>query len=265
MTVQEDVIRAFANSRMLDVLKWAAPAAFTATGELYDENAGHGQGVVGYLNHTHLVDRIDRATSNVRYRLPDGVEGSGSDLLEAGISAEAFRAMPKIDPGAIQRSNYNQSPGWAIDGYRVLLQSYPYGKLDDIKWEQRSEAKRRVASQVFADDLALFGLEDLGSEVVSSIPDGDDFEGLTLIAAHAFNPLTGQFAFHLGQSKNPDGPRDTCWHWRILLEAGGAPGSGLSSTVPPVLPGTPASTAVDDVPVQIRARNVGGASGSSRG
>ena len=162
MTTEDETIASLREAGLLDVLTWAAPAAFAATNQIYDEDAGHDQGVIGYLNFKHLQDLIDRATSNRRFELGEGVDGSGADVLERGIAPEVFRSMPVLANDAVARSNYRQSPGWAIEGNRVLLQSYTFGGIDDIKWVQRSDAKQRVASQYFVHEGTLFDDEEFG-------------------------------------------------------------------------------------------------------
>ena len=252
MTTQDDAIDNLRASGFTDVLEWAAPAAFAATAQIHDEDAGHDQGVVGYLNFKHLKDLIDRATSNGRFELGDDVGGLGSDFLERGVSPDVFSSMPILASEVVRRSNYRQSPGWAIEGIRVLLQSFTFGKIDDIDWRQRSDAKRRVAAQHFIDIDTLFDDEEFGLESISGIPDDDDFVGLTLVAAHAFNPTTKQFELFIGQSKNPSYPGDSCWHWRALLLAGGTRLDVPSIPGLPAMPGGSASTDVDDVPVTIK-------------
>ncbi|MDN5715667.1 MAG: hypothetical protein L0G89_00375 [Janibacter sp.] len=265
MTAEDDAIASLRESGVLDVLTWAAPAAFTATDQIYDEDAGHDQGVIGYLNFKHLKDLMDRATSNGRFVLGDDVDGTGSDVLERGIVPEVFRSMPSLAPEAIARSDYQQSPGWAAEGYRVLLQSFTFGRIDDIKWVQRSDAKRRVASQHFIGEDTLFDDADFGLESIPGIPDDDDFVGVTLVATHAFNPATKQFELYIGQSKNPAYPEDSCWHWRQLLLSGGTPMGGTGIAVPPALPGDAASTDVDDVVVRIKKPLTGEGAGAANG
>jgi len=252
VTAEDDALASLRGSGLLDVLTWAAPAAFAATDQMFDEAAGHDQGVVGYLNFKHLKDLIDRATSNGRFVLGEDVDGTGSDFLERGIAPEVFRAMPSLAPEAITRNDYRQSPGWAAGGYRVLLQSYTFGRIDDIKWVQRSDAKRRVASQHFVGESTLFDDVDFGPEWIPGIPDDDNFTGVTLVAAHAFNPATKQFELYVGQSKNPVSTKDPCWYWRQMLLSGGTPTGGTDVRVPPALPGTAASTDVDDIAVRIK-------------
>lgn len=262
---ENDAMASLRDSGVLEVLTWAAPAAFAATDQIYDEDAGHDQGVIGYLNFKHLKDLMDRATSNGRFMLGEDVEGTGSDVMGRGIIPEVFRSMPFLAPEAIARSNYRQSPGWAAEGYRVLLQSYTFGRVDDIKWGQRSDAKRRVASQPFIGQNTLFDEADFGLDSIPGIPDDDDFTGMTLIAAHAFNPMTKQFELYIGQSKNPAYPKDTCWYWRQLLLSDGTPIGGAGVAVPPLLPGDAASTDVDEVVVRIKKSLTGHKTGASNG
>jgi hypothetical protein len=221
--------------------------------------------VIGYLNFKHLKDLMDRATSNGRFVLGEDVDGIGSDVLERGIAPEAFRSMPSVLPDAIARSDYQQSPGWAAGGYRVLLQSYVFGRIDDIKWVQRSDAKRRVASQHFVGDNTLFDDADFGLESLPGIPEDDGFSGVTLVAAHAFNPTTKQFELYIGQSKNPAFPEDSCWHWRRMVLSGGTLMGGVEMTVPPTLPGDAASTEVEDIIVRIKKPLEGEGSGTANG
>ncbi len=261
VTAEDDTIAGLRETGLLDILIWAAPAAFAATDQIYDEDAGHDQGVIGYLNFKHLKDLLDRATSNGRFLLGEDVDGTGSDVLERGIAPEVFRSMPPLSPTAIARSNYRQSPGWAAEDYRVLLQSYTFGRIDDIRWVERSDAKRRVASQHFVGQDMLFDETEFGLESIPGIPDDDAFAGVTLVAAHSFNPATKQFELYIGQSKNPAHPEDTCWYWRQLLLSGGTRTGGTSVAVPPILPGDAASTNVDDVTVRIKRPTAGEGSG----
>lgn len=265
MTAEDDALSALHASGFLDVLRWGAPVAFASTDQHYDEDQGHDQGVVGYLNFKHLRDLLDRATANGRFKLGEGLESLGEDVLKRGITPDAFDSMPNLPADAVARRDYKQSPGWVIEGYRALLQSYPFGKVDDIKWGQRSDAKKRVAEQLFVGDDTLFDDEEFGLESIPGIPDDDDFAGVTLIAAHAFNPTTKQFELYIGQSKNPDFPGDSCWHWKTLLLSGGTPIGGTGVPVAPEMPSNGASTDVEDVPVRIKRTSAGEGSGAANG
>lgn len=265
MTAGDDALSNLRASGLLDVLSWAAPIAFAATDQLYDEDQGHGQGFIGYANFTHYKDLVDRATANGRFKLAEGLDGLGEDVLRRGITPEAFDSMPSLPADAVVRRDYQQSPGWAIEGYRVLLQSYPFGKIDDIKWVQRSDAKKRVADQLFAGGDALFTLSELGLEPIPGIPDDDDFAGVTLIAAHAFKPTTKQFELYIGQSKNPEYPGDSCWHWKKLLLSGGTPTGRTGMPVTPQTQSGGASMDVEDLPVRIKRTGSGEESGGANG
>ncbi|MGU3432610.1 hypothetical protein ACNHUS_06285 [Actinomycetes bacterium M1A6_2h] len=264
MSTKDDAIKALRASGLLDVLTWAAPVAFAATDQLYDEDQGHGQGFIGYVNFTHYEDLVDRATANGRFKLGEGLNSLGEDVLKRGITPAAFSSMPRLPADAVVRRDYKRSPGWAIDGYRILLQSYLFGKIDDIKWVQRSDAKKRVAEQPFLVDDSLFSNEELGFKSTPGIPDDDEFVGLTLIAAHAFNPTTKQFELYIGQSKNPECADDPCWHWRMLLLSGGTATQGKDLQVSPSIPHGGASTDVDDVPVRIKRTGAAEGSGTAR-
>ena len=265
MIAEDDAISSLQASGLVDVLTWAASAAFAATDQLYDEDQGHDQGVVGYLNFKHFTDLLDRATTNGRFVLGADVEGTGDDVIKRGVTPEVFNSMPGLAANAVVRRDYKQSPGWAVEGFRVLLQSYPFGKINDIKWVQRSEAKRDVASQLYVRNDALFDDEEFGLESITGIPDDDDFVGVTLVVAHAFDPTTKQFEVYVGQSKNPDYPGDSCWHWKTLLLSGGAPLRGTGLSVPPAMPGDGATTEVEDVPVRIRKPRTDEGVGSANG
>lgn len=252
MTSDEKAIRALEESGLLAVLKWAAPSAFSATDQIYDEDQGHDRGVVGYLNYKHLTNRMDRATSNEQYMLGKDVDGVSVDVVERGIAHDELLSMPEIPAGVVKRNNYKNSPGWAITGYRVLLQSFTLGGIDEIKWEQRSNAKRQVASQRYSYQDALFEAEDFGLEMIGGIPDDDAFDGVTLIAAHAFDPASKQFELFIGQSKNPEFRNDACWHWKLSLLSRGTMMIDAGRPIPTPIPSNGASTEVEDVPVRIK-------------
>ena len=266
MTAEDDALDALRDCGLIDALTWAAPVAFARTGQDYDDDAGHDQMVIGTLNFVYIRDLLDRVTSNERYALADDDDDKrGLDLVERGITPEAFKAMPSLPAGHITRHNYKGSPGWASGEYRVLLQSYKVGKIERINWSQHSNAKKQVASQWFSGRGLLEPLADYEFEGVNGIPDDDGFEGTTLVAAHAYNPSTGAFELYIGQSKNPTDRHDSCWHWKHLLLSSGPIGVKSALVTPPALPGDGASTVVDDVDVQIKKPRSTGEAGSERG
>lgn len=265
MTSEDDALESLGRSGLLEVLKWAVLVAFARTGQDYDEDAGHDQMVVGVLNFEYIRDLLDRATANGRYVLPDGASNLGEDILGKGITPEALRTMPSILPGRISRSDYRCSPGWAADGYRVLLQSFKYGEVDHINWGQKSDAKRRVASQPFVTQDALFSIEEFGLKRIVGIPDGDDFEGVTLVAAHSYEPITDKFELYIGQSKNSEFRGDSCWHWRRQLLDGGTSSELTGRGLPPVLPGSAPSMQVEEIAVRLKKAQTGEGAATSNG
>ncbi|WP_076465593.1 hypothetical protein [Actinomyces mediterranea] len=265
MTSEDDALESLDHSGLLKVLMWAASAAFARTGQDYDEDAGHDQMIIGIHNFVYLRDLLDRATANGRYTLPDGVSNLGKDILGHGITPGARRAMPLLPPDRVSRSDYKRSPGWAADGYRILLQSFKYGEVDHIKWGERSEAKRCLASQSFITQDTLFSDEDFCLETITGIPDDDDFKGVTLVAAHSYDPITSKFELYIGQSKNPEFRGDSCWHWRRQLLGGGTPPELTGRDLPPVLPGDAPSTQVEEIAVRLKKAQTGDDTVTSNG
>jgi hypothetical protein len=265
MSEQDDALKSLQESGLLPVLEWAAPVAFEMTRDDYDEERGHDQVIVGIHNFVHLRDLLDRATSNGRFIKSADSTGAGTDVVRRGITPAALDAMPVVAEGTIERIDYEQSPGWAANGYRVLLQSYPYGTIDKIKWGKRSKAKERVAQQPYVAGVTLFDDADYGLESMSGIPDDERFDGITLVAAHAFDPVTGNFELFIGLSKNPERRGDTCWHWHVQLLSGGSGGSGERIDLTPALPGSPASSAAAEIEVPLRKTRSGEITGAGNG
>lgn len=265
MADQDDALEGLQSSGLLAVLEWAAPVAFEMTRDDYDEDRGHDQSIVGSHNYVHLRDLLDRATSNGRFSTADDSTGQGADVVSRGISPTALAAMPVISEGVITRSDYDRSPGWAAGGYRVLLQSYKFGAIDKIKWGQRSKAKERVASQPYFGGVTLFDDAEYGLESLPGILDDENFAGVTLVVAHAFDPVTSNFELYLGLSKNPERRGETCWHWRVRLLSGDAGASTAHVDTTPVLPGDPASSLAEEIEVLLRKPRSGESAGAENG
>lgn len=264
MTNQDDALESLRGSGLLGVLEWAAPLAFAMTRDDYDEDRGHDQAIVGLHNFVHLRDLLDRATANGRFTRAADATGEGEDVIQRGITRAALASMPAVADNGIERSDYEQSPGWAADGYRILLQSFKFGGVDKIKWGERSKAKEQVARQPFVGGLTLFDDADYGLETLPGIPDDTNFSGVTLVAAHAFDPLTGSFELFTGLSKIPERRGDSCWHWRVKLLSGAEVSAGLGDAAP-VLPGTAASAAADEIEVALRKPRAGESVGTGHG
>ena len=122
-----------------------------------------------------------------------------------------------------------------------------------------------MASQAFITQGVLFSGEDFGLGAIVGIPDGDGFEGVTLIAAHSFDPITGKFELYIGQSKNPEFRGDSCWHWRHQLLDGGTPSELTERGLPPVLPGDAPSMQVEEIAVRLKKAQTGDGTATSNG
>jgi hypothetical protein len=251
---ENDALDQLAQSGLAAAIKWAAPVAFARTAQDFDEDAGHDQSIIGGHNYVYIRDLMDRSTGNGRYARGTDVTGLGDDFVSRGIPVQAFATMPGFEDGSIVRSDYQQSPGWASRDVRLLIQSYKFGSIDKIRWVRPT--KKRVAGQQFLASVPLFEDEDMGMQSLPGIPN-DEFDGTTLIAAHASNPVTGQFELFVGQSKNPAYRGDSCWHWRQPLLRGGQPPLGVSAPALPDLPGIAPSGVADEISVTVRSERRG--------
>jgi hypothetical protein len=247
---ENEALDQLAASGLATVIKWAAPVAFARTAQDFDEDSGHDQSIIGGHNYVYVRDLMDRSTGNGRYARGADVTGLGDDFVSRGIPAQALTTMPNLENDSIVRSDYQQSPGWAAGNIRLLIQSYKFGKIDKIRWVR--PAKKRVAGQQFRTSVPLFEDEDMGLQSVPGIPDDDGFDGTTLIAAHASNPITGQFELYIGQSKNPAYRGDSCWHWRRLLLRDGQSPLDLRAPASPDLPGIAPTGVADEISVTVR-------------
>lgn len=251
MSQSEDVLATLEGAQILGLFDWVGRTVYARVFEDYEEEAGHTQTTVGMLAHRYLIDRLDRATGCGRFKLPAGSPSEeGAHLVRAGISDEAFEAMPRLEPGVVVRSNCNGSAGWACGDIRWVLQSHEFGHIDRINWSQKSPTKQDIASQPFADSSNT--LFDYYAELGMEEPDAK-FTGTTLVLAHAFNRQTGAYEMHLGRSRNSSPREGSPWYWRRLVASGGS--DSLSATRvdwSTGLPGTAASIDVPDMPVRLR-------------
>lgn len=254
MSEKVEVLETLQQAKVIDLFAWAGRTAYGRVFEDFDEDAGHDQAVVGLLGYKYLINLFDRAAACGKYSLPpEAPTGAGRDLLQAGISDEALDGMPRFAPGSIVRSNFNGSPGWACGETRWLLQSFKFGGIDRILWTQKSGTKRRIAHHPFLDDpSALFSLADLGIGE-EDLVDDLSFVGKTLILAHAFDRASGGFEMYIGRSREMLFRRDTPWHWRELVASGGSKVPSVDEfDSNPDLPGMPATSEIEDMPVRLR-------------
>lgn len=264
MLEENEIWAEFEKNGVLELLPWAATTMFKRVAQDYDEAAGHNQTVVGVLAFTYLQDLLDRATSCGDYALPaDATIAKGSDLLREGITQSAFEAMPRLDHGLAKRSNYNGSPGWAIGDTRWLLQSFPFGGIERIQWNQKSPSKQNVAKQPYASaDETLSGWDELGVED-GAAPGLDDFVGTTLILAHGFDRESGAFEMFLGRSRSRANSGESPWYWKRRVSHGGGYVPDIKTPAEPLLPGNPPVRDVADTEVRLREPNTGRLLGSA--
>lgn len=250
--MKDEALESLHASGLRNVIEWAVRVAVARAAQDYDDAAGHDQMVIGVLIFKYICDLIDRATGNGRYSLPGDSGNRGQDILRSGITEEAWRAMPKVPPGRIRRIDFRSSPGWAIDGIRVLLQSFKYGEVDRIQWSNRSETKQLVAAQSFKTQDTLFNDDDFGLEISAGIPGDDSFDGTTLIVAHSYDVSTARNELYIGQSKNPAFRGDSCWHWRQRLLDGTTIPEFMERNRTLRLPGDAASIQAEEIPVRLK-------------
>lgn len=266
MGEQAATLEAFEGAGLIKLFDWVGSTSYRRVAQEYDEDAGHDQAVIGFLGYKYCLDLFDRATSSGRYALPEGSSTAhGRDILRRGITDEAFRAMPVLEPGFVARRNFHGSPAWAWGDVRWVLQSFAFGEIDKIIWGQKSESKQAIARQYFGDEeAALFEYADFDlEEPTSSL---DDFSGTTLVLAHAYDRESGTFEMYLGRSRSADAPGSGPWYWRQLVATSGRAFGTARPAHGPVQPGSAPSSDVADAEVKLRRGHDGrttGVEGSS--
>ncbi|PPG90694.1 hypothetical protein C5C00_01585 [Rathayibacter rathayi] len=254
MPTETDLLATLDRGQALKLISWVAATAAARVSRDFDEDAGHDQAVVGFLSYKYHVDLFDRATSCGRYALPsDAPAGVGLDIVRRGITAEAYDSMPRIELGAIKRSNFRGSPGWAVGDVRWVLQSFSFGHIDKIIWAQKSDTKQAVAQQALKDKSSfLFSFDELGVEEPQTAVVDDSFVGTTLVLCHSFDMEAGSYQEFIGNSKSSEHHGDGPWSWRRLIASGGDSRLGATTSVETDLPGKAPSTDVEDAAVRIR-------------
>jgi hypothetical protein len=249
---QSETLEAFRNAGLTMLFDWVGSTAYARVAQEYDEAAGHDQSVIGFLGYKYCLNLFDRATSSGGYALPDGEPtAQGRDILRSGMTDEAFRSMPTLDPNLVNRRNFRGSPAWAWNDTRWVLQSFPFGGIDEIVWGRKSDSKQAIAQQAFDNgSAALFEYADFDIDEPPTAL--DNFVGSTLVLAHTFDHESGDFEMYLGRSRLADAPGRGPWHWRSLVATNGTDPNGIRLPHGPELPGSAPTSSVADAEVRLR-------------
>jgi len=253
MSEQDDALEDLQANGVLAALAWACGSARHQTLQSFDPETGHSQAWIGYNMFTILEDRLNRVFSLGRFVIDTDTDPAlGVDLLAQGLATGEFDRMPHLPPGLVIRDDLNKSPGWLSQGWRILLQSYGGMDIDEIKWAQRSQTKRRVAGQPRPDEPMLDLPEfQMAADVLADLSkrEPSDTPIVTLVLAYAIDAVTGVSAFYLGHPRLNYGGGEP-WHWRVPIDD-----SGISGTGRGLRPGSSAdqpSSPVEDAEVRLR-------------
>jgi hypothetical protein len=251
MTYRRDALRDLDALKVLDAMRWAARSAGARTLADYSEAAGHDALYLGVTRHTLLKDRLDRVFSLGRYFVPEGSDAAaGMDVVVAELTHEDIASMPVIPPGAVKGASIHGSPGWSTGKHHFLIQSFPPGGVDAIRWERKSETKQLVARQPNPDVPVLF---DLPPSMRPAPIIDVALDAPVLVLAHSLNAADGSSELVLGLPS--DGlEHGECWHWRESLRDQGPFGSGAQIPAPPQ-PASPND--VPDAAVRLRHQHTG--------
>ncbi|MEU4804185.1 hypothetical protein [Actinosynnema sp. NPDC023587] len=252
MTEQREVLAEFGSAGVLDGLRWAYQSAITRALEDFSEADGHDAAWLGNTRFTLFRNRLDRVFHCERYAAPDA--DSGLDELYARLSGKDIDSMPRVAPGVVQRSNLNNSPGWAVGHRRFLLAAGEYGKLGALAWARRSSTKQRVALQREAHPAQASLFEHSAEEGVgglfaltSQVLDLD-----TYVVAHSLDPVSRRAELILGRARLNAGG-GPAWAWRV--DVLGAPAADRrAAATPPPTAADPAADPAPDAPVRLRGR-----------
>ncbi len=252
---QREVVAEFGAAGVLAGLRWAYLSATTRALEDYSEADGHDAAWLGNTRFTLFRNRLDRVFHCERYAAPE--EDSGLDELYAKLSGRDIDTMPRVEPGAVRRSNLNNSPGWAVGHRRFLLAAGEFGKLDELAWARRSTTKQRVALQREPNPAQPSLFEHLAEEEIGGLfaltTRSLDLD--TYVVAHSLDPVSRQVELVLGRAKlNAGGGPAWAWREDVLRTSNGTVGRRAAKPVEIAPDTAPAA------PVRLRARD-GRASG----
>ncbi|WP_433261888.1 hypothetical protein ACQPZF_28040 [Actinosynnema sp. CS-041913] len=249
MTEQQEVVAEFGAAGVLAGLRWAYLSATTRALEDFSEADGHDAAWLGNTRFTLFRNRLDRVFHCERYAAPE--EDSGLDELYARLSGRDIDTMPRVAPGAVRRSNLNNSPGWAVGDRRFLLAAGEFGKLDELSWARRSTTKQRVALQREPHPAQPSLFEHFAEEEVGGLfalaTRSLDLD--TFVVAHSLDPVSRQAELILGRARLNAGG-GPAWTWRTdVLRTPAAGGSRRTAKPTPIAPDT-----APDAPVRLRGR-----------
>ncbi len=114
--------------------------------------------------------------------------------------------------GAV-RDDLNQSPGWRVGRYRMLLKRHTFGQVRRLRWDRDSPTKQAVARQAYADDAQLA----LPLGLPPGVSTADTPGIVTLVLAHSATDEPLDMELYLGRPRwNADG--GDAWHWVRRLD-----------------------------------------------
>jgi hypothetical protein len=162
------------------------------------------------------------------------------------IGEDASDDNPLID--SVVRNDLNNSPGWRIGKYRILLKRHVFGEVNSLRWDRESPTKQDVARQEYQENPQL------------SLDFGDDYtvlpeptELMTLVVAHSAAEAPLELELFIGRSRfNSDGGDAWWWVRKITLDALGP--DPRKATTPQQQPLW--ADPVEDAPMRLRDHSV---------
>jgi hypothetical protein len=139
------------------------------------------------------------------------------------------------------------SPAWRFGRWRILLWSAGGGDGSTLPWHHAGPLRQRVRLQGAADQLALWGRDDLpeGAKPPLDLVGGSDQPTSTVMLVHGEHPETGRRTVLLGRPA-----LDVGWHWHLRLPESAPAALGSRPAAPRHLgPSEPE----EPVPVRLRA------------
>jgi hypothetical protein len=220
MITQDAALDALEADHVARGITWAFQSACDQALEDFARGTGYTALSAGVGRYDLLADRLDRVFSCGGYKVPEGMESVGLDVLYEGLSQQARLTMPIIKAGTVIRSNLRGSNGWRIRGFRFITHSYPLGEVTRIDWAQSSRTLQSVSRQApstFVPTTLLDLL--LDEEQRDDLAAQDAVPGVdmpTLVLVHALDRDTSDRELAIGHSRYNDGALGP-WHWRNNL------------------------------------------------